>query len=617
VNLSLKATSARYNDGGVVRRDYEKPQKSFESGFLYQKFCPRPLRPREVWLPDKSTKINNNFWMIIGRQLLTASKYYPDVDPMITWEKIKHRLKMFDWFDLPGYGFQYPRELLLIVAEVITRFYSSPDMYEYLDIFKRILDSVKVTKEGTVLYPSRGIGLGYYEDLKTLGVLAILEGNSIDLISLYGDQGLVGAGEFDGKYPRPRKFASKPTVISALSDFGFIINPKRGSLYQSVRWSGWSMSATALQRPKQLLEPLVSSFLSEFHWERKNILRSFAKDHEYVYRKYDKYIPFLYELFYGYEFYKGDSMANFENSGISSSTPPQLGNLRTWCVDKLISPQTTVCDDVFYETPFFSEWKRKEAKEFSLMRKNLYKNSVKGSTFIRDYATPKYELHRTRKPELSQIARSITDFTEAKLIINYGETTGRFTFGLNSEQRKFALNYCGSTKNPFETQATGGFHYLTEWRGNTASSKEWIELNELLSSSFDIVSQASVGYFDSLAVSTANDPLLDEFVTPFQKKRRYGEPSYVPPEPEAPVENDELIYEPMSSRKKPALRVTLSQLQQLSSHDTPIQEDVLKPVSGLMGDIELRKLPEPIEDTEVLYDDDIMNEYLTYCEDSE
>jgi len=187
--LILKVTSARYNDGGTVRRDYELPHSPLNSGFLYQKFNPKPLQPREVWLPDKATKINNQFWMMIGRQILKSVPYYPDDDPEVTHEAIKSKLVWaFGYFDLPGYGFQYPREYLVIISEVIARFFSNPDIFEFATIFKKICSSVRVQlPDGTFKFPPRGIGLGYYEDLKTIGIMALLHYKGIEPISVYGD----------------------------------------------------------------------------------------------------------------------------------------------------------------------------------------------------------------------------------------------------------------------------------------------------------------------------------------------------------------------------------------------------------------------------------------------
>ncbi|WZH62088.1 RNA-dependent RNA polymerase [Fusarium graminearum ormycovirus 1] len=484
-DLVLKVGSSRYNDGGIVRKDYERPQVSFESGFLYQQFNPRPLGTREVWLPDKSTKINNSFWMIIGRQILKKDPTYPCEDPEETYKNIKESLyKPFSSFDMPGFGFQYIREWLFIVAEEIVRLFPNPDMFENFELFKKLFNKVKVQMpNGEFVYPPRGVGLGYYEDLKTIGVNAILA--RFNPISVYGDQGII----------------PKNAIIPAVKElraYGFDLPVDKVVLNQTeIKWGGWTMSYDRCERPKLILEPLVSIFTMRYHWERKQVLESFAAEFPDYYKEKSSIIPFQYECFFGFEFTQGDSLWNFRNSGVSSTSPVQTGHLKTWAVQRLKSPGDNIQDSFLYETPFYTEWKEADSKAFSIKRKSLYRSSLPSQTAVFDYAHPIIELNKNRKPELPRIASLISDYTEMKLVVNHQMTTGKFLFGLSGNGAQKALSLCSRARNPYEAYATGGYKVSTLWRGNPLVSYEHKFLLEHMLSNVSELNKYIVTRFDS------------------------------------------------------------------------------------------------------------------------
>jgi len=414
--------------------------------------------------------------MIIGRQILKSDPTYPNDDPEVTHENIKQYLHRIGMFDISGYGFQYPRQLLSIVSQEICNLFPSPDIWEMDSIFQRILSTVKVQMpDGKFVYPPRGIGLGYYEDLKTIGMNAILK--PFKPTSVYGDQGLINP------------WVLKPSIDS-LREYGFIIKDHKFSIeIGSIKWSGWHMNQHTARRPKQLLEPLVSAFKGQYHWERKNILRNFYNEFPSFYNSIDMILPFQYELLFGYEFQRGDSLWNFENSGVSSQTALSTGRLKTWQVQNLTTPRDQIIDSCIYETPFFTEWKRADCKAFSIKRKAMYKNSRPSSTEIFDYVNPKLTLNLTKKPILPKIASLISDSAESKLIINHKQSTGKFLFGLNTEGVVNALKYCSRARNPYEAYATGGYAVRTVWRGEPLVSSEQTFLSEYILAEIDQMSK--------------------------------------------------------------------------------------------------------------------------------
>jgi hypothetical protein len=556
-DVLLKVASSRYNDGGVVRRDYERPQNTLSGGFLYQKFCPKPYEVREVWLPDKSTKIINAFWMFIGRQILKSDTRYPDSDPMVTWERIKGRLKSFLHFDITAFGLQYLREYILIVAEVITSFYPSNDMEEYLILLRRSFENVKVTKDGMTYHPPRGIGLGYYEDLKTIGMMALLL--PYDPISVYGDQGLL---PYDGE-----KLATKKLI-----EYHFIIEKPVSKKVAGMKWSGLTMRLNSQpKRARSRLFSIVAALNGQYHWERKMILRSFYEEHPEEYSKITGRLSYLYERIFGYEFYPGDSLNNFNNSGICSISPTNSGMIRSVLVDRLLSPKDVIQDNMFYSTPFFTTWKRADSKKFSIRRKQLYKNSPIMDTVQYEYYNPVIEYHKTKQMDLSPLARLVDDSLETKLIVNYKLSTGRYTAGLTPSMMDTALRLYSRAPNPYQCLGTGGYRIKTPWHGVGVPCVDTMYLHDLLRNRVDLYDVYSVEKFDT------RFPSKQLFSNPNSRKRKGTE---------TPEEGMRVN----SQNGNPLKRVLLSDMIGQTSFSLPKEKAVESPhqVTDLIKDIESR-----------------------------
>jgi hypothetical protein len=272
---------------------------------------------------------------------------------------------------------------------------------------------------------------------------------------------------------------------------GFIIKDGKAARHVGpVKWSGWFMTPRQCLRPRERWHALVSLFHGEYHWERKQILRSFHSEFEDFYKKNDRIISFYYELFFGHELRRADSLDNFQNGGVSCSTLINTGKLKGWKVERMVAPTDTIVDNFIYESPFFTEWKRADAKKFSLKRKQVYRDSIPASTELVEYVNPRIEMSRTKTPELGYLARVISDSVELKLLVNYGMTTGKFTFGLQGQDLIKALTYCSRARNPFEAYATGGYSVKTVWRCPPIPSGEWLYLLEHLSTSIDLLQKS-------------------------------------------------------------------------------------------------------------------------------
>jgi len=463
----FKSGSTKYNDGGIVRKDSERPQLSFDSKFKYQCFITRPLVPREVWLPGKSLKVNNAFWMIIGRQILRACPAYPDVDPLVTWERIKDSLSEVYRFDISGFGFQYPREYLAIIAELISSFYPDPFLEEQKDIMLRFLNEMSVEMEdGTFVYPPRGIGLGYYEDLKTIGMLALL--SDYDPISVYGDQGLL-------------KPSNGQLAVDVLRSYGFILKEKKAEYKQLVTlWSGWSMSVDKCYKPRVFWDGIFGAFSAQEHWERKASLRSFSEEYE-EYSIIDEYIAFHYEKAFGFEFSKGESYLHFDNMGVRSSVPRINGYRREWRLRKLQTPSTTYNGEVFYDSPFLIEVNRKSANEFSKLRQKTWKYSKEFPTEYIEYVYPVIIGNKKRNTHLSKLGSVLPYWADLKMVFEYGQSSGTITSGLEGEELIKAVHNQRFASDPFLARATGGYSISTLWRTDRPESLEEYIMGQELS----------------------------------------------------------------------------------------------------------------------------------------
>jgi len=467
-DILSKVGNQKYNDGGNPRLDHELPQVSFNSSFLYQKFIAQPLTPREVWLPGKGIKINNSFWMVVCRQLLRKDSRYPDPDVRVTWENIKSRLdQALLRFDISGFGFQYPRILLEIGASVITELYPMSELDEQYQILTDIFKNITVQVGSSFVVPTRGIGLGYYEDLKTLIMLAILD--KFDPISLYGDQGLLDLWQSG--------------AISELQRYQFIVEFDKvewvgSTKVPTVKWAGASMSSITLDTSRRFFDSLLGAFFSRFHWERKLNMRSISRSFS-EYRGIQGDLFSLYKSYFGYEFYQGEIKNHFDNGGIGMYNYCS-GFTKLYKVQRMVAPYDPLLFDLQYVTPFKATSRKlypwRLAKDFSKKRKEVFKGTQLGNSMFYDYVHPRIRMANLQyKGE-----KIIPGWADLLYIAKYGRSSGSFTYNLSPPAIRDAyLRYPLSTL-PSRAAATGGYRVLTRWAAPSVPCEEDLEECELL-----------------------------------------------------------------------------------------------------------------------------------------
>jgi hypothetical protein len=464
-DLMQKYGSQRYNDGGSVKFDYERPQTSFDSSFKYQRFLTQPLTPREVWLPGKAIKQNNAFFMCVHRQILQECPEYPSVDVEATWKILLPYLKKdigFWKFDISGFGFQYPREFLIAGNNAIRELYPCSELEEQSEIFNKILNDVKVEMpDGSFKKPVRGIGLGYYEDLKTLVMLAILRDHFP--IQVYGDQGLIQKKGIEFAFD--------------LMKYSFIMNYEKldeGSSEGRVRWGGYVFDDTTFFKPRIYTDNIFGCFFSRHHWERKSSLYAFNKHYPEVYNSINKRIIDMYDRIFGYEFYPDDSKLPFLNGGLSNK-PRNVGVMRLYNIRSLMTPVNSLMYDPLYQTPFNlirdKQVSWKESRAFQLKRKNLYKHSIPNDSLLYDYINPILDFNKKDRP----LPRALPRWADLSYIIFNRMTSGAISSGLKGDEIMNAVKYQHFSQDPFRARATGGYSILTQWRSDRPPSEEWLD----------------------------------------------------------------------------------------------------------------------------------------------
>lgn len=466
-DLMQKYGNQRYNDGGIVRQDWERPTNSHDSSFYYQRFLTQPLTPREVWLPGKAIKQNNAFMMALHRQILEKDPVYPSLIMEENHEALKQHLKVGMWkFDISAFGFQFVREWLIAGNNAIRELYPCSEIEEQSEIFERIVNNVRVEMpDGTVRCPQRGIGLGYYEDLKTIVMMALLRDHFP--ISVYGDQGLIEK--------RGIEFAFE------LMKYSFIMNYEKvdeGSSEGRLRWGGHVFEEDVVFKPRIYTDSIFGAFFSRHHWERKASLLSVSKHYPDMYKSVQKRLADMYLRVFGYEFHEKELYSSFFDGGIMIK-PRNVGVLRLYNLRSYMTPINLLTYDPIYQTPFQLISKNgisfKESKKFSMKRKRLYRQEPKDSRLF-DYVNP--ELEYNKKIPLTR--RALPRWADLNLILQSNTSSGAITCGLVGEDIKKAAERQHFSSDPFRARATGGYSFVTKWRSSRPPPEELLETADLL-----------------------------------------------------------------------------------------------------------------------------------------
>jgi len=452
--------------------------------------------------------------MNVHRQILERSDVYPSLVMEDNLERLKPYLKEGVWkFDISGFGFQFVREWLIAGNNAIRELYPCSEYEEQSEIFEQILKTVTVEMpNGEFKKPLRGIGLGYYEDLKTIVMLALLSEHFP--VSIYGDQGLIEKKGIE--------FAFE------LMKYSFIMNYEKldeGSSEGRLRWGGMIFESDTVLKPKIYSDSIFGAFFSRHHWERKSSLFSVYKHYPLMYKSIEKRLINMYDRFYGYEFYQNDISTSFLDGGISSK--PRVGGVqRLYNLRSYATPLNHLVFDPIYQTPFSLVNKNfisfKESKLFQKKRNNLYKFNIPQDTALYDYVNPIICFNKKR----TKIPRSLPRWADLNNILFNNMSSGAITCGLSHEDIQNAVERQYFASDPFRARATGGYYFTTKWRSSRPPPQEWLEaatilkgcdsIDSLFVNRTDLVQDPMMGH-DPMYF---NDDLFSRVITTVTKRKR-------------------------------------------------------------------------------------------------
>jgi len=463
-----KVGSQKYNDEGEVRKDSEKPETSYSSGFLYQQFTTKHLQRREVWLPGKSIKNSNCWWFLIVDQLLRAVPYSALLlEPEEIYERVKPLMKSprHLYFDISGYGIQYIREYLSDAIDEIVDFYDDNELLsEQARIAKEIFSHVDITfPDGHHEQPPRGIGLGYYENLKTLIVMAIIDHS--EPISVFGDQAIM-------TYPQG---ADNRAIgaIKALADAGFIFSKEskvKVFTNSTFKWVGRRFNEFDSVEPRKVWTDIFGAWGKEFHWERKGALAGIRLPDEY--KHVWKRVALQYELTFGYEFERGEAFNHPSQGGIYPEGQILSGWQPFFAPMHLRAPRFSWGSELYSSVPYGAGIDAKAAKKFQRSRVREFRKHRDFNSDIFYFSHPLVLPNQSKKVKMTPLARTFPLWADIRSLCIDGFTTGKVVSCLEGEDLEVAPYRQRYARDCFHARASGGYKIVTGWRCDRGASEE-------------------------------------------------------------------------------------------------------------------------------------------------
>jgi hypothetical protein len=419
-SATMKTGDQKFNDDGVIKLDHEVANNP-DCGFLYQKFVTQPLQIRECWLPSKALKTNSTGWFEIVKPFFNNIPYalYGKTSEEIAeilQPSMGRKLKGYDFF---AYGLQYPREYLVVMGEEIAMLYPSVELTELTIIMTELLKAPSVTMpDGKVLYPPRGIGLGYYETLKTLGTMAILD--EYCPVAVWGDEGLLPIKSF------------KAAMISCKT-LGFFENTEKRQTYNTENglfWAGMFLSRNGtFSTCSEYWLGLNGSWGAQTHHERKSTFcMTPTRD-----TRTKMIFAYCLEKTYGFEFFRGECFSNHLNGGMMGESNAVLGHDRSANILALLHMKKEERENyLFYYK--ISAPRVGENIKLSLQRRKAWKQEPRFT--VTEYLTlhPRTSITDSEIPRLDSLARTLPSRIQMRLLLWHRLYTERLTFGYTPEE---------------------------------------------------------------------------------------------------------------------------------------------------------------------------------------
>jgi hypothetical protein len=372
-------------------------------------------------------------------------------------------------FDISGFGFQFPREYIVICMNVIRELYPNSflDMMgdEYNAIFK---DGISVDMpNGEVVHPPRGTGLGYYEDIKTIVMMSLLQ--DFQLISVYGDQGLIDANMGYFAMFELQRYGFE---FSDMSKYQVVSDTNTSEW--SIKWGGYKVRPNSITKTKSLLNPLLGCFFTEYHWERKNSLFSFYEQNKEFYKSREKRLIRYYNLYFGNEFYRDELKGSFIDAvGISACANYTIGTKKDYKIKDYRVPYEDTTFEAAFITPFRKSrskvWPKSIGKAFHELRRKVYRQSITIDSSVYYYTNPRIKYNN----RLESKERLLPEWAEYLYCFLYGATTGSLTYNMSPVELERAIQRNMHSSDPIRSAARGGYKILDYDHVRSVPSSEW------------------------------------------------------------------------------------------------------------------------------------------------
>jgi len=437
-----------YSDGHVPRPDYEKPVNTWKYSWTLQRFKTSPLTEREVWLPPKSYKICSSWWHFLAEPINSRIPYVVCNDTMTDLRKKLHsRFKPCIKIDLKGFGLQYPHEYIIATMEVLEEIYPSQDVSEYKQLCEKLFSIMSIKGEDDkFIKPKRGVGLGYFANLMTLGVAAILQ--DMNVISMFSDDILIDAERYN-------------EALHNLRYFKFILNEAKTGKYwhKAPFFAGVCMTPKGSIRYGEAQAEKAAIHNKRYHYERKNCFLSCNWDKPWL-------MAYHMERLYGYEIQRGEAFLHPNVLGLNPQASKPVGWVKGGILKEYKTPKPQGDETLrrFWSIKF--PWKNPhEKKEFHRIRKDAkkYKNVIHYTEYD-EYLNPDIEpISRVaiEKPDFFLGKYQLPRWADLQLMLGRNETTGRTTMGRYPKLAARGLLDNLLSRDPIGSWVAGGYNIIS------------------------------------------------------------------------------------------------------------------------------------------------------------
>nr|USW07207.1 putative RNA-dependent RNA polymerase [Erysiphe lesion-associated ormycovirus 2] len=437
-----------YSDGHILKRDYEKPSNTWMYSFTYQRFLTNPLTEREVWVPPKAYKMCSSWWHFITEPIAKEVPYVICNDTITEVRKNLHkRFTPCTKLDLKGFGLQFPREYVMAFINVFCKIYPSKEAEEYKNLASKLFEIISIKMDdGTFIKPLRGVGLGYFTNIMTLVVAALLENYNVCM--MFSDDILIDRAQYmNARY--------------LLESFNFVINDEKSGREwdKTPFFAGCCMAPNGSLRFAEAQGPKAALHTMRYHWQRKNSFLSQNWDMPWK-------MAYHYERIFGFEIRRGESLDHPVMLGLNQYAAKPIGYVKGGLLRNYRAPKPEGNESQRRLWAMSFPWKEKvQKKEFQIVRNNLKKeiNRIHYTEYD-EYLKPEIKLNTellSIKPDFFLGKYQLPRWADLQSLVAVGRTCGRITRGIHPKKAAHEmLNYL-LADDPINAWLSGGYEIVS------------------------------------------------------------------------------------------------------------------------------------------------------------